>query len=58
MAELLLRYHPDCHKDRERQGDISPDTSARGAEILKRAGLSLSLYKNPEINKSPPQLTE
>ena len=27
-------------------------------EILKRAGLSPSLYKDLEINKSPPQLTE
>ena len=27
-------------------------------EILKRAGLNLSLYKDLEINKSPPQLTE
>jgi len=27
-------------------------------EILKRAGLKPSLYKDLEINKSPPQLTE
>ncbi len=62
-AERLLKAFSDITLTimRTRDGRVTrhltPLSGVQG-EILKRAGLSPSLYKDLEINKSPPQLTE
>jgi len=62
-AELLLKTFSDITLTviRTEGGRVTyhlTPLSEVQREILKRAGLSPSLYKNLEINKSPPQLTE
>ncbi len=62
-AERLLKAFPDITltviktEDGRVTRHLTPLSEVQ-KEILKRAGLKPSLYKDLEINKSPPQLTE